>query len=162
METGRQRPARNLALDRLDVLVGDWVAEASVDGQPVNRSRSTFAWLDGDAILVEHATAEASTDFVPSPEWVAGSPLPTRSLIGLDDTLGTFTMLYTDARGVCRVYQVSLDDGGWRIWRDAPGFSQRFTGTFSDDKNIIYGRWERSSDDETWFTDFELTYTRVA
>lgn len=60
--------------------------------------------------------------------------------MGLDDSRGQFTQLYADARGVYRVYQNSFQDGFWKVWRDAPpGFSQRFTGTFSDDGNMIVG-----------------------
>jgi hypothetical protein len=40
------------------------------------------------------------------------------------------------------VYAASLDHAEWRYWRDAPApdFSQRFTGTFSDDGNTITRR----------------------
>ena len=36
-------------------------------------------------------------------------------------------MEYFDSRGVRRTYGVSLDDGVLRIWRDDPGFDQRFS-----------------------------------
>jgi len=52
-------------------------------------------------------------------------------------------------------------DGVWKLWRDAPGFSQRFTGTFSDDGRTIKGRWEKSGDGAQWDHDFDLTYTKV-
>ena len=51
--------------------------------------------------------------------------------IGLDDATEEFTMLYTDARGVHRVYKMTFADNVWTIWRDATGFNQRFTGTVS-------------------------------
>jgi hypothetical protein len=44
---------------------------------------------------------------------------------------------------------------------DGEPFSQRFTGTFSDDKAAITGRWEIGDDGKTWRTDFDLTCTRV-
>ena len=40
-------------------------------------------------------------------------------------------------------------------------FSQRFTGTFSEDGKTIEGRWEISHDGETWETDFDMTYTKI-
>ena len=49
----------------------------------------------------------------------------------------------------------------WTLWREFPGFSQRFHGTFSDDGNIITARWEKSSDGSNWERDFDLTYTKV-
>jgi hypothetical protein len=40
-------------------------------------------------------------------------------------------------------------------------FSQRYTGTFSDDRDTITGRWEICHDGETWEHDFDLNYTRA-
>ena len=57
---------------------------------------------------------------------------------------------------------MSLRDGVWKLWRDAPGFSQRFEGRFSDDGKTISGRWEKSADGVQWEHDFDLTYTRVS
>ncbi len=59
-----------------------------------------------------------------------------------------------------RVYERSLRDGVWKLWRDSPGFSQRFTGTFGDDGNTITGFWEKSGDGEAWEHDFDLAYTK--
>ena len=56
---------------------------------------------------------------------------------------------------------MSLEDGAWKMWREAPGFSQRFMGTFSDDGNTITTRWEKSSDGVNWEHDLDLTYTMV-
>ena len=70
-------------------------------------------------------------------------------------------MLYFDSRGVSRVYQMSLNDSVWKIWRDVPGFSQRFTGTVSDGGNIIMGYWEKSGDGSTWERDFDVTYKKI-
>src|SRR5579864_6544891 len=126
------RPTPNPALERLNVLVGEWKMQASVGGQLVGRARAAFEWLEEGAFLVQHADVEPS-EFEPPAEWVANSPFPLATAIGLDDSTERFSMLYGDARGVFRVYQMSLADGVWKVWREAPGFFQRFTGTFSDD-----------------------------
>ncbi len=86
--------------------------------------------------------------------------MPVTSVIGLDDASGHFTMLYADARGVHRVYRMRLDDDTWRVWRDEPGFFQRFTGSFADGGRTIDGRWERSTDGSAWELDFEMRYWR--
>ncbi|HTA96198.1 MAG TPA: hypothetical protein VK730_00970 [Solirubrobacteraceae bacterium] len=39
-------------------------------------------------------------------------------------------------------------------------FSQRYTGTFSDDGRTIRGSGESSSDGARWKHDFELIYTK--
>jgi len=61
----------------------------------------------------------------------------------------------------CRVYEVSIGGGEFRIWRDGEPFSQRFQGKFSDDGNKIEARWEAAKDGENWETDFDLVFTRV-
>jgi hypothetical protein len=155
-----QQPTPNPALRRLDALVGEWEMQASVGGQPTGRGRTTFAWMEGGTFLVQHADADPALPNTP-PEWVANSPFPITMLFGLDDSSENYDMLYADARGVCRVYQMSLRDGVWTVWREAPGFFQRFTSTFSDDGTTITGRWEGSRDGAHWESDFDVTYTKV-
>ncbi len=108
-----------------------------------------FEWLEGGAFLVVHSDSEQAE-------------FPTSTMIiGADDTIEAYCVLYFDSRSVSRVYQMSVRDGVWKLWREAPGFSQRFTGTFSDDGRTITGRWEKSTDGLQWEHDFDLTYTKV-
>ena len=67
-------------------------------------------------------------------------------------------MHYFDSRGVFRIHNVSIDDRGWRLWRDAPEFSQRFTGTFADDGETIDGHWQLCVDNVNWNNDLQITY----
>ncbi|HSJ52646.1 MAG TPA: hypothetical protein VLC52_02780 [Anaerolineae bacterium] len=152
-----QRGMQNPILRRLEVLVGEWVIEIPAGGQII-RGRAIFEWEEEGVFLVERVEARLP-ESVP-PEWIAQSPFPNVSVFGLDDTSETFSMLYADARGVFRVYQMSLDEGVWKIWRDAPGFFQRFRGTFSPDGNKITAAWERSGDGSTWVHDLDITYTK--
>ena len=155
----RQSPEPNPVLEQLDALVGEWEMETTIGGQTLGGGQATFDWLEDGAFLVQY---EEASDMSAAPaELVEISPLPTVSIIGLDDLSEQFTMLYADARGVFRVYQMSLSDGVWKIWRDAPEFSQRFIGTFSDDGNTINGYWEISDDGAGWEHDLNLIYTRV-
>jgi hypothetical protein len=57
---------------------------------------------------------------------------------------------------------MSLADGAWKLWRDAPGFCQRFTGVLSADETRIGGAWQKSADGVDWMHDFDLTYVRIA
>ena len=139
----------NPVLLRLSAFVGEWQWEASVGGQPIGRGPTVFEWLEGGAFLVEHSDAER-----------AEFPRATTIISG-DASTETYCMLQVDSRGVARIYQMSLSDGVWKLWRDAPGFSQRFTGTFSGDGRTISGRWERSTNGSQWEHDFDLTYTKV-
>jgi len=54
---------------------------------------------------------------------------------------------------------MSFKDGVWKLWRDHPGFSQRFTGTFDESGDVITGTFELSRDGTTWERDFDTTYT---
>ena len=40
------------------------------------------------------------------------------SVIGCDAANGTYYQLYSDERGVCRVYEMSIGDGEWKLWRE--------------------------------------------
>jgi hypothetical protein len=83
------------------------------------------------------------------------------SIIGCDAANETYFQLYSDERGVCRVYEMSIDDREWRLWREGEPFSQRFIGTISEDRNTITGRWEIAEDFVNYAPDFEVTYRRV-
>jgi hypothetical protein len=149
---------RHPTLARLDVLVGRWTTQPHVDGLDGN-AWTDFSWSDDGLFLRQVADADPLPPEAPQ-AWREGAPFPTTTLIGLDDATGEFTMLYADARGVHRVYRMTFADGVWRIWREAPGFNQRFTGTLSEDGDTIEARWEFSADGATWNVDFTMTYTR--
>jgi hypothetical protein len=144
----------NPALERLAVFVGDWKIEITSmsfheDKTAVVRGHASFDWIEGGAFLIQHSEVPDS-DFPSS-----------ISIMGPDDSAETYSMLYFDSRGVSRIYQMSLSADIWKLWRDFPGFSQRFTATFSDDHNVMNARWEKSSDGSNWELDFNETYTRV-
>src|SRR5262249_15013681 len=82
-------------------------------------------------------------------------------LISRDESAPTYTVLYYDARRVSRVYEMSFSEGVWKMWREAPGFWQRFESTLSTNCQTLTGRWEKSSDGATWEHDFDVPYTRV-
>jgi hypothetical protein len=133
-------------------LIGRWETEGShpmLPGEAI-RGASTFEWLEGRQFVIWRSHYE-------HPE------IPDAiTIVGVTD--GQLRMHYFDSRGVYRVYSVSLDQTGWRYWRDAPApddLSQRFTGTFSDDGDTITGRGQLSRDGRTWEDDLELTYRRI-
>jgi hypothetical protein len=47
------------------------------------------------------------------------------------------------------------------MWREAPGFWQRYEGTVSKDSKTITAHWEKSSDASRWEHDFDVTCTRL-
>jgi hypothetical protein len=145
------QPTAEQALRELEALVGEWTFEARwPGGEPwPGGGRVTFEWLPSRAHLLQRGTV----DLPEAPDNV--------SVIGCDAANGTYSQLYSDERGVCRIYEMSLGDDEWRLWREGEPFSQRFAGTFSEDGNTITGRWELSEDGVDYATDFDLVYRRV-
>jgi hypothetical protein len=151
-ESAHQEAAKpNPALDPFRVLVGAWNTVGThplVPGTTFH-GRTTFDWLEGGAFLI----MRSQIDEPGIPSGIA--------IFGTDDTTGACAMLYFDERGVSRRYEARLRDGVWEWWRDAPGFSQRFTGTIAPDGRTIAGRGEMSRDGAGWEPDLQLTYTRA-
>jgi hypothetical protein len=153
-------------LEPLNRLVGTWTTEAKHPAMPgvVVHGTVIVEWLEGKRFLLHRANSD-HPDF---PDSI--------SIIGMTDSDrvdpsqgglaaagdSELRMHYYDSRGVFREYVVSIDDTSWRIWRDAPGFSQRFTGSVVDGGDTIVGRWQLNRDDRHWDDDLEITYRRGA
>ena len=147
-----EHAGRDAALDRLDALIGEWTMEATPPDGPhwPGEARARFEWLEGRTFVIERWTV----DLPEAPDGIA--------IIGAGDEPDSFRQHYFDSRGVARIYEMTLRDGIWRLWREAPDpFPQRFSATFSEDGATITGRWEKAEDGSTWETDFDLTYRRV-
>jgi len=150
-EKDSQAPQQQAALKRLDVLVGEWKVEILHPLMPGTtiRGQVSFEWLAGGYFLLERSSVE-------HPDFPDGL-----FIIGFDEEAGQYKMHYFDSRGISRVYEMSLTNGVWKVWRDDPDFSQRYIGMFSDDGNTITGNWEISRDGSKWEHDFDLTYRKV-
>ena len=61
---------------------------------------------------------------------------------------------------------MTLSESRWTLVREKPDFSpldfsQRFTGTLSQDGSVISGDWETSVNGAAWAHDFELRYQKM-
>jgi hypothetical protein len=146
------QPTAEEALKRLEPLVGEWTLEAFAPGGEAwpGEARATIEWHESRAHLIQRST----TEMPEAPNTI--------SIMGCDAANGTYFQLYSDDRGVCRVYEMSIGDGEWRLWREGLPFPQRFVGTIQDSGNTIAGRWEKAQDGDHYETDFHLIYRRVA
>jgi hypothetical protein len=140
--------ANNAAIRHLEPLIGEWqVSPPGMDGEDAG-GHVSFAWHEDGAFVIQR--------------WRTPAPFPSGvAVIGCDDSTGRCAAHYFDSRGVARLYEMSLIDGVWKQWREAPGFHQRFTGTFSEDGNTINASWEFSEDGVSWRHDFDLRYLRL-
>jgi hypothetical protein len=144
------QPTAEQALKELEPLIGAWMMEAiPPGGEPwPGEAHATFEWMAEGQLVLETSTV----DMPEAPNGIC--------VLGCDAANGTYYQLYSDDRGVCRVYEMSIGNGGWKLWRDGEPFSQRFTATISEDGKRIEGRWELN-EGEGWKTDFDLIYTKV-
>lgn len=144
-----QAPQPTAPLRQFDILVGEWNMVGTHPAFPgAVQGHSSFEWLMDGGLLVWRF------------DWDRPGPPSAISVIGHDDTVRTCSMLYSDERGVSRIYQMSLEGRVWKMWRQSPDFSQRVTGTFSDDGNTIISHGELSRDGAKWEQDLSVTYTR--
>lgn len=146
---------RSEAMEKLDVLVGTWrttlrnawfldPADQEVPGT------ATVEWLS-DAFVIFRWTMEGDTGKATSEMVLA---------LGRSDAQDTYTALYHDERGVCRVFAMTFDSTRWTLTREDPDMYQRFVADLTPDR--IDGRWEASEDQgTTWRKDFDLIFDRV-
>lgn len=138
---------RDPALEPFDALIGTWATEAThrlVDGVVTGIVR--FEWLEGGHFLVQHS----HSDHELFPDGI--------SVIGAPEAGDGLVMEYFDSRGVRRTYGISLEDGVLRIWRDHPGFDQRFSAKVADD--VFEGVFQLAETPGDWQDDMKVTYRR--
>ena len=136
-------------MKEFEPLIGHWGTGAAL-GPSATLGHTTFEWLEGGGYVIQRATADDPA--LPSGVMVIGPTADGSRVV----------QHYFDSRGVARVYEISLEDGVWRLWREPAhdgDFAQRFTGRFRNDGRTIAGAWERR-DGAEWVLDFELYYSR--
>lgn len=146
----------NPALSQLEPLIGRWIATITwsdnihkiIGGPKTVRGPASFEWVK-DRYFVVHSTAEKE-----------GSPFA-HWMIGRDDASGAFAAFYADSRGQSRIYEMSLAENVWKIWRTANGSTQRFIGLISPDQKTIDARWESSKDGKDWEEEFTIAYAKA-
>jgi len=149
--SGREASIPNALLEPLSVLIGTWntVGKHPLIPETTLHGQSSFEWLEGGAFLIMHSSIEEPG-------------IPTGiAIFGSDDSAREIFMLYFDERGVSRKYECAIHGRTWKWWREAPGFSQRFTVTVAEDGRSMIGKGELSRDGSTWEKDLQLTYTRA-
>lgn len=144
------QPTATEALARLERLVGDWDVVATWPGDSLGpaHGRTTFAWHESGAHLIQTSTI----DIPEAPD--------STSVIGCDAASGGYVQLYSDERGVCRIYRMSIDENEWMLSRDGIPFSQRFVAHTSDDGDTLTGGWE-AEEEGVFRPDFSVVYRRV-
>jgi hypothetical protein len=142
----------NPALQQLGRLIGEWETIGTHPLLPntIFHGRTSFQWLEGGAFLMIHS--EIDEEGIPSGI----------SILAGDDATGDYFMLYFDERKISRKYDLSFHDNVFTWQRNAPGFSQRFNWTLTDNDNTIISKGQYTKNGISWEDDLELTFTRSA
>jgi hypothetical protein len=150
-EIGHEAMIPNPALEAFGILVGEWRTTGTHAFIPDTglHGRASFSWIEGGAFLLMRT--EVDEPQIPSAVAVFGS----------SNASGDFFMLYFDERGVSRKFDVPMRNGVLTYSRNEPDFAQRFTGTLSEDGDIMFGVSELCRDGVTWQRDAETTFVRV-
>lgn len=141
---------QNSALAPLSKLIGEWKTTGKHPYMPGEElhGQATFSWLEDGAFIMMQAAID-------HPKFPAGI-----AIIGSDNGTGEFFMLYFDERDISRKYDFAITEVGWKWWRNAPDFSQRFTVTISEDGQKMTSKGEMSKDGGAWEGDLDLVYER--
>ena len=143
----------NPAIKGLEILIGDWKMELS-NASFLTHTSDTITgqvfieWVEDGAFLIMYMGNRPPG--TPDATW----------LISRDESDPNYLVFYYDARKVSRVYEMSFSANTWKMWRNSPGFSQRFEGKVSEDGSTITAYWEKSDDGSAWDHDFDVTYTK--
>ena len=89
--------------------------------------RTTFEWLEGGGFLIERSTVDR-------PGFPNGI-----CVIGATGPDGGLQQHYFDSPGVARVYEMTLEDGVWTLFREGPDWPQRYVGELSEDGKNDHG-----------------------
>jgi hypothetical protein len=139
-------------------LLGTWriAAHSSPHWEGTVEGEATFEWFDDGAFLLHRSNTPPP---FPVGFYVIGGREDGGDHPG-EAHGGDVLAHYFDSRNVWRVFHTSFTDGVWSIWRDEPGFDQRYRGRLATDGRRIDGVWEMRNDDD-WFVDFHLDYIRA-
>jgi hypothetical protein len=140
---------RDPALAPFEALIGTWDTEAThpmVDA--VVHGTITWEWLEGGHFVVQRSHNEH--ELFPDAICVIGAPEDGEGLV----------MEHFDSRGVRRTYRIALEDGVLRMWRDEPGFEQRYSATLAPDS--FEGVSQLAREPGEWKDDLRVTYRRRA
>jgi hypothetical protein len=135
-------------LEPFNALIGTWATEASHPSvDVVVPGSTTFEWLEGRHFIVQRSRSDRE-------EFPDGI-----SVIGAPESGDGLVMEYFDSRGVRRTYAVALDDHVLRIWRNEPGFDQRFSAPLG--QSSFEGQWQLARTPGDWRNDLTLSFRRL-
>jgi hypothetical protein len=142
--------------ERLEALVGRWKTDGwTRETETIPAARidaiDTYEWLPGRFALLHRVEARVGDQRVEGAE-----------IIGYDPARRSYLTQYFGSDGP-NAYDATLseEEDGALVWR-MHSETDRFTGTFSDDRTTITGHWEQLDEDSNWQPWMDITLTKDA
>jgi len=138
---------------RLDPLVGKSTTRGQTketSQQPALRidATDTYSWLAGKYALLHEVDALVGEQKVEGVE-----------IIGYDPEAGCYITQYFGSDGPNRYRACLTEEVSNLVWK-MESKRDRFTGTFSEDRQTITGHWEQLDDNDTWHPWMDVTLTK--
>jgi Protein of unknown function (DUF1579) len=135
----------------LEPLIGTWKTEGSTRSDPPQTidAVDTYEWLPGGAVL-HRVDARVGDQKVEGAE-----------IIGWDPDRGCYVTQYFGTDGPAAYEATLQEEDGALVWTMRSA-SDRFSGTFSDDRNTLTGHWEAIEEGSDWRPWMDITLTRQA
>jgi len=138
---------------RLAVLVGRWKTEGwtrEAPGEAAARidATDTYEWLPGGFALLHRVDAR-----------VGGQKVEGAEIVGYDPGRRAYVTQYFGSDGP-NAYEASLlDEDGGLVWT-MQSRTDRFTGVFDDERDVITGHWDVLDDNSAWRPWMDITLTK--
>jgi len=133
MTEDQQSPRPDPALKALDIMVGTWdLRGRDFTTKEETSGQSTFKWMEGGFFLVHRFNFD-----------YAGRRFAGVEYIGYDAKsrhLKTHVFSTQDPNPLQYTWQV--DEESFTNWLGDVGSDNHYTGSFSEDRNTLIGRWE--------------------
>jgi hypothetical protein len=140
--------------ERLEALIGRWRTEgwtSETAEAPAARIEAvdTYEWLPGRYALLHTVDARVGEERVEGAE-----------IIGWDPARSAYITQYFGSDGP-NAYEASLTEEQRALVWSMRSRADRSTGRFSDDGNVITGRWEQFDENKSWKPWMEITLTKT-
>ena len=138
---------------RLAVLVGRWKTEGwtrEAPGEAAARidATDTYEWLPGGFALLHRVDAR-----------VGGQKVEGAEIVGYDPGRRAYVTQYFGSDGP-NAYEASLlDEDGGLVWT-MQSRTDRFTGVFDDERDVITGHWDVLDDNSAWRPWMDIILTK--
>jgi hypothetical protein len=136
----------------LDVLIGGWKRDGWTRDDPPARidAVDTYEWRPGRHAAMHHVDARVGDERVEGAE-----------IIGWDPARECYVTQYFGSDGPAAYEATLREEDGALVWT-MRSRSDRFTGTFSDDRTTITGHWESMDEGSDWQPWMDITLTKGA